>query len=303
MRKKKAAALIGAGILSFVLAMGGTVAYLTDKDEITNQFTVGRVEIEGKEPNYTPDPGGKTENLVPSEVIPKDPQITNTGKNDAYVYMDVSIPIAKVITVDAAGNRQNGGAAKETELFVMNGVSGKWTLMYKKRVDSSMVYTYSYNEILAPEKTTAPLFQSVTFANVVEGQLEEKQLDIPVNFYAIQSLNTGEGSSVVQQAADAWLKYMNQNAGQDGEVTAPLSESQNGILTGNGQEDTDADTEQKEQDAADAGQKDQNAAAAGEGEQDAADAGQKEQDAAAAAKQENKNTAAVGQVNPDEETE
>ena len=68
------------------------------------------------------------------------------------------------------------------------------------------------------------MFESVTFANVVEGQLEEKQLDIPVNFYAIQALNTGEGASVPEQAADAWEKYVNQNEGQDGEVTAPQSD-------------------------------------------------------------------------------
>ena len=224
MKKNRKAALIGAGALCGLLAAGSTVAYLTDKDEISNQFTVGRVEIEGKEPNYTPDPGGKTEDIIPTEEIAKDPQITNTGKNDAYVYMDVSIPIAKVITVDEQGKRQNGGVAKETELFAMNQLSNRWTLMYQKRVDNSMVYTYSYNEILAPEKTTVPLFESVTFANVVEGQLEEKQLDIPVNFYAIQALNTGEGASVPEQAADAWEKYVNQNEGQDGEVTAPQSD-------------------------------------------------------------------------------
>ena len=159
MKKNRKAALIGAVALCGLLAAGSTVAYLTDKDEISNQFTVGRVEIEGKEPNYTPDPGGKTEDIIPTEEIAKDPQITNTGKNDAYVYMDVSIPIAKVITVDEQGKRQNGGVAKETELFAMNQLSNRWTLMYQKRVDNSMVYTYSYNEILAPEKTTVPLFE------------------------------------------------------------------------------------------------------------------------------------------------
>ncbi|HJC15943.1 MAG TPA: SipW-dependent-type signal peptide-containing protein [Candidatus Fusicatenibacter intestinigallinarum] len=226
MKKRRTAAMIGAGILCTLLTVGSTVAYLTDKDEVVNQFTVGRVEIEGKEPSYTPDPGGKTEDIVPTEVIPKDPQITNTGKNDAYVYVDVSIPIAKVITVDAQGKRLNGGSAAETELFTMNEVSSRWTLMYQKRTGDSMIYTYSYNEILAPQKTTLPLFQSVTFANIVEGQLEEKQLEVPVNFYAIQALNTGEGTNVVQQAADAWLKYVNQNDGQAGAAAASLSDVQ-----------------------------------------------------------------------------
>lgn len=224
MKKRRIRILIGIGAAGAVLAAGSTAAYLTDKDEVTNQFTVGKVEIEGKEPGYMPDPGGKTEDIVPSEVIPKDPQITNTGKNDAYVYMDVSIPAAKVVTVDEQGIRQNGGAPEETELFAMNGISEQWTLMYQKKTDDHVTYVYSYNEILAPGKTTVPLFESVTFANVVEGQLEEKQLDIPVNFYAIQSLNTGEGNTVAEQAKDAWEKYVNQNKGQEGEAEAPRME-------------------------------------------------------------------------------
>ena len=191
---------------------------------MTNQFTVGKVDIEGEEPNYTPDPDGKTNDIVPTEVIAKDPQIENVGKNDAYVYMDVSIPIAKVITTDADGNRQNGGVAKDTELFTMNNVSKKWTLMYSRRVDNNMVYVYSYNEILAPGKTTDPLFTSVTFANVVEGQIDEEQFDVPVNFYAIQALNTGDGTSVPEQAADAWQKYVNQNEGQAGDVVVQSDE-------------------------------------------------------------------------------
>lgn len=38
-----------------------------------------------------------------------------------------------------------------------------------------MVYTYLYNEVLAAGKTTDPLFTSVTAANIVEGQLDEKR--------------------------------------------------------------------------------------------------------------------------------
>lgn len=224
MKRKKVAAFIAAGALCAALAAGSTMAYLTDKDEVTNQFTVGKVDIEGTEPNYTPDPDGKTDDIVPTEEIQKDPQITNQGHNDAYVYIDVSIPIAKVITADEDGNRLNGGVAKDTELFTMNNVSKKWTLMYQKRVENNMVYVYSYNEILAPGKTTDPLFTSVTFANVIEGQLDEQQLDVPVNFYAIQALNTGDGSTVPEQAANAWEKYINQNDGQEGEVVTPQSE-------------------------------------------------------------------------------
>ena len=83
--------------------------------------------------------------------------------------MDVSIPIAKVIVADTSGNRLNGGAAVDTELFSMNQLSKKWVLMYKKKQNNSMVYTYLYNEVLAAGKATDPLFTSVTAANIVEG--------------------------------------------------------------------------------------------------------------------------------------
>ncbi len=69
-----------------------------------------------------------------------------------------------------------------------------------------------------------PLFTSVTAANIVEGQLDEKEVDIPINYYAIQALNTGEGSTAAERAAKAWEKYVNQNNGQKGQVTAPQSE-------------------------------------------------------------------------------
>lgn len=39
-------------LLTGALAAGGTLAYLTDKDSVTNQFVVGKVDIEGNEPSY-----------------------------------------------------------------------------------------------------------------------------------------------------------------------------------------------------------------------------------------------------------
>ena len=78
----------------------------------------------------------------------------------------VSYTHLKVIVADTSGNRLNGGAAVDTELFSMNQLSKKWVLMYKKKQNNSMVYTYLYNEVLAAGNTTDPLFTSVTAANI-----------------------------------------------------------------------------------------------------------------------------------------
>lgn len=56
-------------LLTGALAAGGTLAYLTDKDSVTNQFVVGKVDIEGNEPSYAPDPDGKTNHIVPTQVF------------------------------------------------------------------------------------------------------------------------------------------------------------------------------------------------------------------------------------------
>jgi len=83
-----------------------------------------------------------------------------------------------------------------------------------------MVYTYAYNHILNPGEKTTTLFDTVTFANIIEGQLDTQQLDMPVRAYAIQSMNTGDDSTtVLEQAKAAYQKYVNQNKGQAGGVT------------------------------------------------------------------------------------
>ena len=79
------------------LTVGGTAAYLTDFDQETNTFTVGKVDIDVEEPNWKPDDHDK---IVPTEEMKKDPQITNNGKNDAFVYLEVSIPVRNVITAN-----------------------------------------------------------------------------------------------------------------------------------------------------------------------------------------------------------
>ena len=88
------------------------------------------------------------------------------------------------------------------------------------------------------DANTDPIFTSLTAANIVEGQLDGKDLNVPVHYYAIQELNTGEGTTIPQKAASAWKKYELQNQGQAGQITTPQSDESgnNGVTTvdGNG---------------------------------------------------------------------
>ena len=203
---------LGAGILCLA-SVGGVSAYLTDFNKADNQFTVGKVSITVEEPGFDPDDQTKIE---PGKEISKDPKIKNTGVNDAFVYLEVSIPMANVEAVTEAGTRLG---VKNQELFSFQ-PSESWTKLSSKTSGNNQIYVYAYNKILPAEETTEALFSSVKFLNVIEKQIDEQQLSIPVRAYAIQASYTGgESGSVIDKAKIAYEKYVNQNKGQDGQVT------------------------------------------------------------------------------------
>lgn len=213
MWNKKAGRALAIAAAAGSLLVGGTFAYLTDYDQTVNQFTVGKVTIDLEEPNWKPEENTK---IVPTQVIKKDPQIKNTGKNDAFVYLEVSVPMANVIAADPAGNRT---PQKKQELLSYKKNDG-WTQMDTRTVGDNQVYTYVYNKILEPLQTTSTLFDTVTFANVIEGQLDTRILEMPIRAYAIQTENTGGSETdIVKKAIVAYDKYVNQNQGQAGKVT------------------------------------------------------------------------------------
>ena len=100
-KNKKMVKGIALAAMLVALAAGGTAAYLTDFETATNSFTVGKVDIELDEPNWKPDDNTK---IVPTQVIKKDPFIKNRGINEAFVYLEVSVPVRNVITAAQDGN-------------------------------------------------------------------------------------------------------------------------------------------------------------------------------------------------------
>jgi predicted ribosomally synthesized peptide with SipW-like signal peptide len=85
---KKILLLLAVYALVAAIAVSGTLAFLTDRDSEANVFTVGKVSIKLSE---TFEQGAT---LIPGVGIEKKPVITNTGKNDAWVWLTFSIPSA-----------------------------------------------------------------------------------------------------------------------------------------------------------------------------------------------------------------
>ncbi len=100
---KKSLILVVSLVLALTVGLGGTLAFLTDRDAETNVFTVGNVDIELEEDF---EQGAA---LIPGVEIEKVPTIVNEGNNDAWVWMTWSIPagLDQLIQGTEQGSNEN----------------------------------------------------------------------------------------------------------------------------------------------------------------------------------------------------
>ena len=233
---KNRAKILAAICVLALLSLGGTLAYMTDHESAENKFTVGKVDFnlyernwDGELPDgtYATSSNATSSNATPSDAlgieqaedmyagkeITKDPAIKNNSKNDAYLRMTVKVPIATVSTADRDGNLLNGGQPQETDLFTytVNPDSGMRPVSPWPATENGFhVYEYmytgdGYQEIPVPAgHDIPPLFYTVTFANVVDGEISEDTEFIYVDFKAIQS-GGFDGPD------DAWRAYETQS--------------------------------------------------------------------------------------------
>ena len=95
---KKFLSLLLVVVLTASLAVGGTLAYLTDRESKINVFTVGNVDISLDEEVDVIGEGGTVETdedgaeyieVMPGDYLKKEVTVSNDGKNDAYVAVTV----------------------------------------------------------------------------------------------------------------------------------------------------------------------------------------------------------------------
>lgn len=206
--RKALATTLACGLVA-AMAIGGTFAYLTDEEVSVNTFTVGKVQIDLEEPNQNPD---DTDDIVPNEVIKKDPQVENTGTNKAYVFVEVKIPTKEIVLADETGAKQDLGVhdlftygtittVDDKEVYTAGGLNEGWSAV-KSVVntvgDSYSTYIFGYNKPLAKGETTLTVFDRVKFANIVEGQIDSTDVNIPIKAYAIQAeVNSDGGTTTI----------------------------------------------------------------------------------------------------------
>ena len=220
-KKQLLRALIACGLVASVAA-GGTVAYLTDAETATNTFTIGRVQIDLEEPGYPGNDSDEVKNIVPNQEIVKDPQIENTGNNDALTFLRVEVPQEMFTDGD-----DSTGAQKKQDLFRLKGVSDQWELLRTETVTgengkAKTSYVYGYKKTLGKGATTDKLFQKVQMKNAVESDLSGNVEDIIVTACAIQAtdiqnvnLTPGSDGNLSKDALDqVYTIFLNQSGNQ-----------------------------------------------------------------------------------------
>lgn len=187
---------------------GLTMAYMTDSEQNTNVITVGDVTVDLTETKWNPENG---KDILPLETVEKNPQVTNTGSVNTWIFLKVKNPKKNIITVNNTSKRKNASATVELFSFTAN---SKWELLSKTESDSEVEYLYGYKDVVTPGQTTQSLFDSVTAVNYMEGSLGENDaLNIPIEAMAIQ-WNVDKADVGLKKIYDY---YLNQKAVNDKE--------------------------------------------------------------------------------------
>ena len=194
MNKKSLVMMLVTICLIGVVGVGATMAYLSDTtDQLTNTFTLGKVDITLEEPGFDEVAGeDKTiEDLVPGQTIAKDPTVTVAANSvDSYVFMSVKkVDAIYGLGFEIAYTNANG----ET----VDGINSAW----KKAdgldtIDGIYVYVDAEGKPAVVKKstdaTTLPaLFTKVIYSNTENDTLNKNNegatFDILVKAAAVQA--------------------------------------------------------------------------------------------------------------------
>lgn len=164
---KKKVLSIALVVAVVAMMVGGTLAYFTAEDDVTNTFTVGSVKIEIWENDKVTDKDQVTfeKPLLPvvnNQDVTQDPgyaakvvKVENTGANDALIRTHIAVPQALVGYLD---------------LKLTEGAGWNFVRSTEAEVEDVRytVYTYDYQTAVAPNDFTAELLQGAYLKSEVD---------------------------------------------------------------------------------------------------------------------------------------
>ena len=164
MRKKSL--MLSISLIAILIIAGSSIAYFNSKDSKDNVFTVGDVDIELTEPGWKPE---EDHIIEPGAAFTKDPTVTNIGKTDAYVRINMTTTDGQLIDdlmKDATYS------AEIDKLFPYD--SDEWTQGEFVLEGDTLKVSFIRPAILNAGQSAKPLFKDkVTFSD----QIPQNELD------------------------------------------------------------------------------------------------------------------------------
>lgn len=180
---KKLAIAVVALAIALVCVIGGTLAFLVaTSNTVTNTFTYGKITLKLWEDNKNNETGMNFTNVVPGDVLEKDPVVTvGEGSEACYVYVLI--------------DNQLGDAATYN-------IDDTWTAIG----ESGTKKLYRYTSVVDATEATKDLavFTALTFrSDLVKSDVDSlADKNVVISAYAHQSDNTDQATA--DAAAIAW---------------------------------------------------------------------------------------------------
>ena len=160
----------------------GTLAFFTSEGRAHNVITTGGVEIAVQEwaDEEKQTPFEDLKGIMPGMTVTKIAEIKNTGASAAWIRVKVDKNILL----------QGGGTPEKTDLVQLDLNQNDWEL--------GQDGYYYYNQALAPNTVTTPIFTAVTFNAAMGNEYQNATASVDVFAQAVQKANNG---STVLEAA------------------------------------------------------------------------------------------------------
>lgn len=175
--KKKITLIVTCVVLVAAIAVGGTLAWFSDKASEDNVVTMGNVKIQLND-EYVPEDHTKA---VPNETIDKTVSVTNVGDNTAYVRVKVT---PMWMMKDENDQMVQDTSLNDNLITVNFNTDENW-------VQSDDGYWYyqvalANNNAADADKTTTELFNTFTLSKDIDNKYADKTAYIKVEVEAVQ---------------------------------------------------------------------------------------------------------------------
>ena len=194
----------------------GTLAWFTDKDEVDNYFQVSTDQAQ--KPNFKItlfeteiDPSTKQfgdgngngvvdqvktntySNILPGDVLPKDPTVRNDGQYDQWVRVKVTLN-------DYDQWQEALGTGFDFRTLFSESAAWSYDTIITNETDKTLTLVYYLNTKLTVGSTSEALFQSVTIPSAFTVDNMPTNFNLKIVAEALQAANTGSDAKSAFQA-------------------------------------------------------------------------------------------------------